>query len=238
MEYQAPPEVIELNKNESEDVFFKDHKLISSNPKNIINEDTSDGWQPYGANRNRNSYKTFGAGTFIRGRWNPKPFGDCNAWRGCFKRLEGVNFFGTYTKEILRKGVWSFDYDITGMVGSQSTNQNYLYEEIEYSSGTFAVFGLIPTLRISKLGNKIPIGLGLGIGPSYSLGSRVVEKPYDFSKLLSQINAEVNIPISKESDTSIVLGLSHVCTFLGILENEDGKRFGHQWYTVGIRRRL
>jgi len=229
MEYQAPPEIIESFKKESEDKFFKDHKLISSNPKNMINEDTS---------VNRNSYKTFGVGTFIRGRWNPKPFGDCNAWRGCYKRLEGVNIFGTYTKEILRKGVWSFDYDITGMVGSQSTNQNYLYEEIEYSSGTFAVFGLIPTLRISKLGNKIPIGLGLGIGPSYSLGSRVVEKPYDFSKLLSQINAEVNIPISKESDTSIVLGLSHVCTFLGILENEDGKRFGHQWYTVGIRKRL
>ena len=86
MEYQAPPEVIELNKNESEDVFFKDHKLIGSNPKNIINEVTS---------VNKNSYKTFGAGTFIRGRWNPKPFGGCNAWRGCFKRLEGVNIFGT-----------------------------------------------------------------------------------------------------------------------------------------------
>ena len=40
MEYQAPPEVIELNRNESEDVFFKDHKLIGSNPKNIINEVT------------------------------------------------------------------------------------------------------------------------------------------------------------------------------------------------------
>ena len=139
MEYLTPPEVMESYKNESDDEFFKDHKLISSNLKNIINEDTS---------VNRNSYKTFGAGTFIRGRWNPKPLGDCNAWRGCFKRLEGVNIFGTYTKEILRKGVWSFDYDITGMVGSQSTNQNYLYEEIEYSSDTFAVFGFIPTLSL------------------------------------------------------------------------------------------
>ena len=229
MELQAPPAIIESYKHESEVEYFINHKLISSYPKNIINEDSS---------VNRNGYTTFGAGTFIRGRWNPEPIGDCNAWRACFKRLEGVNVFGTYTKEIFKKGVWSFDYDITGMVGSQSTNQNYLYEEIEYSSGTFATIGLIPTLRISKLGNKIPIGIGLGIGPSYSLGSRVVEKPYNFSKLLSQINAEVNLPISKKSDTSIVLGLSHVCTFLGILENEDGKRFGHQWYTVGIRRKL
>ena len=229
MEYQFPPAVIESYKHESEGEYFINHKLINSYPKNITDEDSS---------VNRNGYTTFGVGTFIRGRWNPKPLGDCNAWRACFKRLEGVNIFGTYTKEIFKKGVWSFDYDITGMVGSQSTNQNYLYEEIEYSAGTFATIGLIPTLRISKLGNKIPIGIGLGIGPSYSLGSRVVEKPYEFSKLLSQINAEVNIPISKKSDTSIVLGLSHVCTFLGILKNEEGKRFGHQWYTVGIRRRL
>ena len=42
MEYQAPPEVMESYKNESEDIFFKDHKLISSNPKNIINQDISD----------------------------------------------------------------------------------------------------------------------------------------------------------------------------------------------------
>ena len=229
MEYQVPAAVIESYKHESEDEYFINHELITSYRKNIINKDSS---------IKRNGYKTFGAGTFIRGRWNPKPFGDCNAWRACFKRLEGVNVFGTYTKEIFKKGVWSFDYDITGMVGSQSTNQNYLYEEIDYSAGTFAAIGLIPTLRISKLGNKIPFGIGLGIGPSYSLGSRVVEKPYEFSKLLSQINAEVNIPISKKSDTSIVLGLSHVCTFLGILKNGDGKRFGHQWYTVGIRRRL
>ena len=41
MEYQAPQEIIEFYKNESEDEFFIDHKLISSSPKNTINTDTS-----------------------------------------------------------------------------------------------------------------------------------------------------------------------------------------------------
>ena len=34
MEYQAPPEVLMSYEYKSEDLFFKDHKLISSNPKN------------------------------------------------------------------------------------------------------------------------------------------------------------------------------------------------------------
>ena len=228
MEYNKAPAVIKTYSGEIENQFFNGEKLISGNQK-IISKNLL---------VKRNSYTTFGAGTFIRGRWNPFPFEKCIAWKGCFKRLEGINVFGSYTKEIFRKGVWSFDIDFTGMVGNQSSNQNFLYEEIENSSGIFGVVGIIPGLRIKKLGHKIPIGIGLGIGPSYSFGTRVVEKPYDFSGLLSQVNAEINIPISQNQNTSLVFGLSHVCTFLGIVDNNEGQGFGHHWYSVGIRRKM
>ncbi len=196
-------------------------------------------------NNDLKSYLTFGGGTFIRGNWQPfYPFLGCNAWRVCYERLEGINIFATYTKEKIKKKYWSLDYDLTGMLGYQSTDRNiYDHKFSDYGlkdgqhEGTLGVIGIIPTIRVSKLSNKIPIGIGLGIGPSLSFGTRVVEKPYDFPSLLSQINAEVNVPISKDKNTSITLGLSHVCSFLGV-QNDRGRNLGHHWYTFGFRRKL
>ena len=191
------------------------------------------------------SYLTFGGGTFIRGKWQPiYPFFGCNAWRACFERLEGINIFATYTKEKIKKEYWSFDYDLTGMLGHQSTDKNifdhpfsnYGLQDGEHE-GTFGIIGIIPTIRVSKISNQIPIGIGLGLGASYSFGERIVEKPYDFPSLVSQINAEVNIPISKDKNTSITLGLSHVCSFLGVI-NDRGLNLSHHWYSLGIRKRL
>ena len=244
MEYQIPepiPEIYISKENNSPKEKLTSSKILWQKLPQNVNERTlepSDSHRTNRENKELKSYLTFGAGTFIRGAWNPRPIGHCNVWRACFERLEGLNGFAAYTKEIFKKGVWSFDYDITGMLGNQSTNENYAYEEIGYNSGIFGVLGIIPTVRISKLGNKLPFGIGLGVGPSYTFGSRVVEKPYDISKLLSQVNAEINIPIQKDKSTSIVLGLSHVCTFWGALEGEDGRTFGHHWYTLGIRKKL
>lgn len=244
MEYQIPapiPEIYISNENNSLNEKLTSSKILWKRlPQNVKKKtfEVSDSLNINKENKELKSYLTIGAGTFIRGSWNLRPKGNCSVWRACFERLEGFNGFGTYTNEIFKKGVWSIDYDITGMIGNQSTNENYDYEEIGYNSGVFGVLGIIPTVRISKLGNKIPFGIGLGVGPSYTFGSRVVDKPYDISKLLSQVNAEINIPIQKDNSTSIVFGLSHVCTFLGTLESEDGRTFGHHWYTLGIRKRL
>ena len=158
--------------------------------------------------------------------------------------MEGINLSATYTQERIKKEYWNFGYDFTGMLGYQSTDKNIFDHKFsDYGlrdgehEGTFGVIGIIPTIRVSKLSNKIPIGIGLGIGPSYSFGTRVVEKPYNFSSLVSQINAEVNIPISKDNNTSITIGLSHVCSFLGLL-NDRGRDLSQPWYTLGIRKRV
>ena len=251
MEYQIPEPIPEIyitrgngslkERSSSSKVFWK--KLPQDfNSKNFEPTQTP---STNNENDELKSYLTFGGGTFIRGKWQPiYPFFGCNAWRLCIEKLEGINIFATYTKEKIKKKYWSLDYDLTGMLGHQSTDKNIFdHPFINYGlhdgehEGAFGVIGIIPTIRVSKISNQIPIGIGLGLGASYSFGERVVEKPYDFSSLVSQINAEVNIPISKDNNTSVTLGLSHVCSFLGIL-NDKGINLSHHWYTLGIRKRL
>ena len=251
MEYQIPKPIPQIH-FQKEDNSLKE-RLSSSEiilqklSQNIITK-KFEPTEPLSTNKNNNEFKrylTFGGGTFIRGNWQPiYPFFGCNAWRACYEKLEGINIFATYTKEKIKKKYWSLDYDLTGMLGYQSTDKN-IYDQ-KFSShglqdgqheGTLGVIGIIPTIRVSKLSNKIPIGIGLGAGPSLTLGTRVVEKPYNFPSLLSQVNAEVNVPISKDKNTSITLGLSHVCSFFGVL-NDRGRNLGHHWYTVGIRKKL
>ena len=177
-------------------------------------------------------------GSFIRGRWIPKTNDSCIAITGCFSSLEGINFTGTYTKQYFKRGNISLDIDATSMIGYQSTNQNYLNENINQDSSVFGVIGLIPTLRVGRLWNKLPIGIGIGVGPSYTIGTRVVDKPYNFSRLLTQVNAEISYPLTKDDSSSLILGLSHVCTSLGVLESNEGKTFGHHWYSLSYRRKI
>ena len=251
MEYQIPEPIPEIYINK-ENSSLKE-RLFSSKIfwQLSTQEDNTKNFEPTETpsknieNNELKSYLTIGGGTFIRGAWQPiYPFFGCNAWRVCFEKLEGINISATYTKETIKKDYWKFDYDFTGMIGYQSTDKNIF--DHKFSSyglqdgkheGTFGVIGIIPTIRVSKLSNKIPIGIGIGVGPALSIGSRVVEKPYNFSSLVSQVNAEVNIPISKDNNTSITLGLSHVCSFLGLL-NDRGRDLSHHWYTLGIRKRL
>ena len=251
MEYQIPepiPEIYISKENSSYNERSSSSKIfwqLSTQEVKTKNSEPAETPSKNIENNELKSYLTFGGGTFIRGAWQPfYPFFGCNAWRVCFEKLEGINISATYTQERIKKEYWNFGYDFTGMLGYQSTDKNIFDHKFsDYGlrdgehGGTFGVIGIIPTIRVSKLSNKIPIGIGLGIGPSYSFGTRVVEKPYNFSSLLSQINAEVNIPISKDKNTSITLGLSHVCSFLGVL-NDRGRNLGHHWYTLGIRKRL
>ena len=251
MEYQIPEPIPEIyisernsflkERSSSAEIFWgvphQDPKTKNYEPTMILSTSKE--------NNELNSYLTFGGGTFIRGKWQPiYPFFGCNAWRACFERLEGINIFATYTMEKIKKKYWSFDYDLTGMLGHQSTDKNifdhpfsnYGLQDGEHE-GTFGIIGIIPTIRVSKISKQIPIGIGLGLGASYSFGERVVEKPYDFPSLVSQINAEVSIPISRDQNTSITLGLSHVCSFLGVI-NDGGLNLSHHWYSLGIRKRL
>ena len=59
-------------------------------------------------------------------------------------------------------------------------------------------------------------------------------------KLFSITNADLFIDtksISRDQNTSITLGLSHVCSFLGVI-NDGGLNLSHHWYSLGIRKRL
>ena len=188
----------------------------------------------------KDSFYSLGVGTFVRGKWNRPPIvHSCVVWTGCYNYLEGINLSGNYIKELYKKGVWSLDIDLTSMIGYQSAKENYLYDEIETDSSIYAILGLIPTLRVKTLGNSFPpIGFGVGMGPSYTIGNRVVDKPYNFPKVLSQVNAEITYALGNKKDSSIVLGLSHICSFFGLLKSDEGTNLGHHWYSVSYRKKI
>jgi len=189
----------------------------------------------------KNNFFSISLGTFIRGKWSPTKFlkGEepCSTWNFCFEALEGSNITATFTDQYIKKGNVSFDVDYSSMLGYRRSSKDWRLNPIPKTSGFQFSIAAIPTLRIAKLGNSIPIGMSIGVGPAFHLGNRVVDSE-DFSPILSRVNYEITIPLDQEQNTTIVTSITHDCTFLGMLKNSKGSRFGHQWYTVGVRRKL
>ena len=189
----------------------------------------------------KKNFFTFSLGTFIRGKWSPtkwlKGEEPCSSWNFCFEALEGTNITATFTDQYIKRGNISFDVDYSSMLGYRISSKDWRLNPIPKTRGFQFSIAAIPTLRIAKLGNSIPIGMSIGVGPALHLGNRVVDSE-DFSPVLSRVNYEITIPLDQEQNTTIVTSITHDCTFLGMLKNSNGSRFGHQWYTVGIRKKL
>ena len=159
MEYQIPepiPEIYISKENSSHNERSSSSKIfwqLSTQEVNTKNSEPAETPSKNIENNELKSYLTFGGGTFIRGRWQPfYPFFGCNAWRGCFEKLEGINLSATYTQERIKKEYWNFGYDFTGMLGYQSTDKNIFDHKFsDYGlrdgehEGTFGVIGIIPT---------------------------------------------------------------------------------------------
>ena len=189
----------------------------------------------------KENFLTISLGTFIRGKWSPTKFlkGEepCSTWNFCFEALEGANITATFTDQYIKRGNVSFDIDYSSMLGYRRSTKDWRLNPIPETSGLQFSIAAIPTLRISKLGNSVPIGMSLGVGPTLHLGNRVVDSE-NFSPILSRVNFEITVPLDQKQNTSLVTSITHDCTFLGMLKNSNGSRFGHQWYTVGIRKKL
>ena len=189
----------------------------------------------------KKNFFTISLGTFIRGKWSPTKFfkGEepCSSWKFCFEALEGTNITATFTDQYIKRGNISFDVDYSSMLGYRRSSKDWELNAMPKTSGLQLSIAAIPTLRISKLGNSVPIGISLGAGPTLHLGNRVVDSE-KFSPILSRVNFEITVPLDQEQNTTIVTSITHDCTFFGMLKNSNGSRFGHQWYTVGIRKKL
>lgn len=181
-------------------------------------------------------YLSIAVGTYIRGKWNPAQ--DCSAFRLCFQNLEGANITATYTKELIKNGVWFLDLDASANLGHRVAPQTYTNQELDDNEGTQFSLALIPMLRVRRLGSNIPIGLGIGVGPSLTFGDRVVDGNERFSPILSRVVNEITFPLDKENNKTLFASLTHDCTFLGILKNKNGLRFGQHWYSAGFRFKL
>ena len=190
-------------------------------------------------NKNNNSgkdtYFSISYGKYIRGNWNPYKHWDCSAIYGCFQSLEDNVLSTSLIKTLYYKNFFKFDIDFISSFGNRSTNKNQHDEVIDFEYGNQFTLAILPTFRINKLHKKVPIGLGFGVGPSYTLGNRVVDSPESFSRLLSTVSTEISFPLDSNNNKSIVLTTMHECTFLGLLRNDQNRGFTQNWYTLGLR---
>lgn len=186
-------------------------------------------------NSGKGNYFSISYGKYIRGNWNPFKHLDCSSIFGCFESLEDNVLSTSFIKTLYRKNFFRFDIDYVGTFGNRSTNKNQHSAIIDFESGNQFTLGILPTLRINKLLKKVPIGLGFGVGPSYTLGNRVVDSPESFSRLLSTVSTEISFPLDSKNNKSLVLTTMHECTFLGLLRNDQDRGFTQNWYTLGLR---
>lgn len=190
----------------------------------------------------KNNFFSIAIGSFIQGRWAPTKFLEgeepCSSWNLCFESLKGINITTTFTDQYIKKGNFSIDVDYSFMAGYRSGDKDWNLQPITKDSGYQFSIAAVPTIRLSKLGNSVPIGISWGVGPSLTLGNRVVNGKENFSPLLSRVNFEITIPLDKHQNTTIFAGLVHDCTFLTLLRNSNGYQFGDQWYVAGIRKKL
>lgn len=186
-------------------------------------------------NSGKGTFFSASYGKYIRGNWNPIKHLDCSAIFGCFESLEDNVLSISVIKTLYRRNFFRLDIDYLGTFGNRSTNKNQHSAKIDFESGNQFTLGILPTLRINKLHKKVPIGLGFGVGPSYTLGNRVVDSPESFSRLLSTVSTEISFPLDSKNNKSLVLTTMHECTFLGLLRNDQDRGFTQNWYTLGLR---
>ena len=224
-----PADIFKRQPSSSPTLVSETVSLNANQEKNQINLD------------HKNNFFSISLGTFIRGKWSPTKFfkGEepCSAWNFCFEALEGANITVAFTDQYIKKGNISFDVDYSSMLGYRRSSKDWTLNPMPKTSGVQFSIAAIPTIRIAKLGNSIPIGMSIGVGPALHLGNRVVDSE-DFSPILSRVNYEITIPLDQNQNTTIVTSITHDCTFLGRLKNSNGSRFGHQWYTLGVRKKL
>ena len=222
-----------MRKNE-----FQKPKEINNKTKTYTNSNLINYDKVFKNNDKLDNYLTFSTGTFVRGLWGPKYIASkCTVWELCYEKLEGVNIGTNLTKEIYKKNSFSLDIDTGLMLAAHDTNKNVKNNEINSGDKFYLNISFIPMIRIKRISNKFPLGLGYGAGLSYILGKPKIEQPYD-TPLLSEVKAELSYPINKFKESEIVFGLHHRCTLLGLLTPKDGTSFGQHWYSVGFRYKL
>ena len=189
----------------------------------------------------KNNHYTISIGSYARGVWDMRPLLDgtdsCSVWTLC-SGLEGINFNFTHTNLLIEKGKYSFDLDKSLTLSLQGTDKNMKNKKMEYKESFFTTLALVPHFRVNKISNNFPLGLGVGLGPVISFGDIVVQEPYDYGPLMSRVNFELTYPFDKKKESSIVFGIIHDCSFLGLLAPEGTPQYSHSWYSVGIRKKI
>ena len=204
------------------------NSALSENESRPINKEQD--------NTQLSHYLSIAAGTYITGIWTP--FRRCNAFALCYQNLEGANLTATYTKELAKRGTWFFDIDASANLGYRITSRTNLVTESNDNEGTQASLAIIPMIRVKRLGNSVPIGLGMGVGVSATVGDRVIDGNEKFSPIVSRVVSEITFPLDKENKKTLFASLTHDCTFLGILKNKNGLTFAQHWYSAGFRFKL
>ena len=231
--------IISLKEINAEPIFKKDFKKLGDiNNKNTNIANLNSSIDSLIDDDKLNSYLTIYTGTFVRGLWGPKYITTkCTVWELCFENLEGFHLGTSLTKELYTNNSLSFDFDTALMLADHDTKKNAKNYEVNSGDKFYINFSFIPMIRIKKISNKFPLGIGYGAGFSYVVGKPKIEQPYD-TPLLSEVKAELSYPINKLKDSEIVFSLHHRCTFLGLLTPKDGTSFGQHWYSVGFRYKL
>ena len=225
-----------------EDVIFWEKYKIDKSEEGSIDKDTKPTEQNNSITKlKKNNHYTISIGSYARGVWDMRPLLNgtnyCSVWTLCTE-LEGINFNFTHTNLLIEKGKYSFDIDKSLTFSWQGTDKNMKNKKIEYKESSFITLGLVPHLRVNKISNNFPLGLGVGLGPVISIGDIVVQEPHDYGSLMSRVNFELTYPVGKKKESSIVFGIVHDCSFFGMLAPDGTPQYSHSWYSLGIRKKI
>ncbi len=193
------------------------------------------------AKSKKKSFSTFSIGTYATGIWDMRPLlngsNSCSIWTLC-SELEGINFTYALTKGLKENSFLSLDLDKSFTLSWQGTDTNMKGKKINYDESFFFTLALVPHLRVNKLSNNFPLGIGWGLGPVLSIGDIVVQNPHDYGPLMSRVNFEITYPINKKDNNSLVFSITHDCSFFGLLAPEGNPQYSHSWYSLGFRKRI
>lgn len=179
-------------------------------------------------------------GRFVFGKYAPNAnnnFSTCTAISFCSEKgLFGSILSLTYTRRLWQRESNQVDADV-GVAFAEQSVQLDNGQVTAISGGpatTVALLTLVPTYRLRLPKPFKAVSLGAGLGLSLATARVAAEQPYEIP-LNTQLNLEIAIKPALNRGLEVVAALQHRCSFFGLLNQQDGRYSGSQWYSLGIR---
>lgn len=179
-------------------------------------------------------------GRFVYGKYAPNAnnhFSSCTAITFCSQNgLFGHNLSLTYTRRLWIGGSNHLDVDLGMAIAEQAVkfDQGRVASLSGGPSTTVAQFTVVPTYRRRLPKPLKAVTLGAGLGLNLSSTAVPAEQPYNIP-LNTQFNLEIAVKPMQQRSLEVVAALQHRCSFFGLLNQQDGRYSGSQWYSIGIR---